>query len=166
MAQADLYAQMGIAAILPGLTRAVEIMQSEIDSLRAMLATAAQGGRIIKRPGRPPGIHTKQRKKQAHANGSVPVPTVAMNVKGKPIRTDGPASYWAKMTPEERSAEMKRRQKLAAKRSGQPTTTKSSKAARAGWAKLSKKAKADRVAAMNAARLAKRAAAQAEARLQ
>jgi hypothetical protein len=154
--QADLYAQMGIAAILPGLVRAAEVLQVEIDMLKAMLGRAQAGERIVKRPGRPPGIHTKQRKKQAHANGSVPVPTANLNAKGKPFSTGGPASYWAKMTPEERSAEMKRRQTLAGKRAGGTKT----------WNGLSKKAKAERVRAMNAARLAKRAAAKAEARMQ
>lgn len=36
MAQSeDLYAQMGIAAMLPGLTRALEILQGEVDAMRA-----------------------------------------------------------------------------------------------------------------------------------
>ena len=166
--QADLYAQMGIAAILPGLTRAVEILQSEIDGLREMLSKAAGGEPIIPRRGRPAGIPNKPRKKQAHTNGSVPVPTAQLNAKGEPIKTTGAGIYWAALTPAQRSAEMKRRQKVSQGKAASVRKRPDYRVAagKASWAKMSKKAKAARVEAMNAARLAKRVAAKTEARVQ
>lgn len=71
------YEEFGIAAVLPGLVRAAEVLQEEIRELQA---------RLNHRPvGRPKGS----------GKGS------------------GTKSYWAKMTPEERVAEIKRRARVA-----------------------------------------------------
>lgn len=70
------YAEMGLAALIPGMVRMVELMQQQLDAAKAQLA-ALQGRPASKRLGRPPG-------KAAN-------------------------SGWAGMTPEQRSAEMKRR---------------------------------------------------------
>ena len=170
----DVYAQFGITAILPGLVRAVELLQSEIDQMRVMLANAQAGQPIVKRRGRPPGGSKK------HAtNGSVPLETRAIRVvKATPppptkrATRSTSATYWDNLTPAERSAEMKRRQAVSAGRAKSKSkrapkdNSNAVKAARTGWAKLSKKEKAARIAAMNAARLSKRKAAGVEATIQ
>jgi len=47
------YAQMGMAAMLPGMVHMLELMQAEVDNMRAQLA-AMQNGAIRRRgPGRP-----------------------------------------------------------------------------------------------------------------
>ena len=86
---------MGLAAMLPGMVRAHELLGQQIAAMQAQLAGLQNGG------GRKPGPQTEQaRAKIAEAR----------------------RGYWAKMTPEERSAEMKRRGGIAKKRAeGKPT---------------------------------------------
>lgn len=94
------YEAMGRAALLPGIQYAVEQMQRMLDDMREALA-GLQNGHAPKRVGRPRKSETdlfELRKKNASAN---------------------PRGYWAKMTPEERSAEMARRMALGRKRKGE-----------------------------------------------
>jgi hypothetical protein len=72
------YEAWGMTAILPGMVRAVETLQAEIDQIRESLAALQTGA------------EPAQRKK--------------------------PHAYWDSLTPEERSAEMKRRFALSRKR--------------------------------------------------
>jgi hypothetical protein len=72
----DMYTQMGMAALLPGMQYALEQMHKLVEDFREQLA----------------GLQ----------NGSGKTTT---NKVGKKIAT----GYWDKMTPEQRSAEMKRR---------------------------------------------------------
>ena len=86
------YIQMGIAALLPGMQYLIDKMQAQIDDFRQELARLQ--GTQPKKLGRPP----KERPQNVES----------------PARSRGSASYWAKMTPKERSAEMRRRQQVAA----------------------------------------------------
>jgi hypothetical protein len=74
------FAHMGMAAYLPGMQYMIELMQRELDGLRAQVALfqAAEAG----------GISRNSRRKSGKGQRSGP---------------------WANMTAEERSAEMKRR---------------------------------------------------------
>jgi hypothetical protein len=86
------YAQMGMAALLPGMQYMIERMQEQLDEMRLHLA-ALQGA---------PALAAK-----AETRGS----------------------SWKSLTPEERSAEMKRRRAVAGSRKG----------AAKRWAKMTKK---------------------------
>ena len=88
------YEIMGIAAMIPGFQAAVDILQSQLDEMREKLG-ALQNGNAPKKPGRP-------RKEQP------PVETGELNARGKPLKS----GYWATLTPEERSAEMRRRREV------------------------------------------------------
>src|SRR5689334_15436999 len=72
------FATMGMAAMLPGLQYAVELMQKQLDEFRARLAALQNGRARVCKP-----------------------PTAK--------RVNGIVEYWARMTPAERRAEMKRR---------------------------------------------------------
>lgn len=71
---------------------------------------------VERRLGRPPGGGTPRRKPPA--NGSVLIPIAQMTSRGVPIATTSPASYWGKLSAAERSAEMKRRYKVAEQKKG------------------------------------------------
>lgn len=93
------FESMGRAAMLPGMTYMLELMQAQIDELRAEMnelhTIAPHGGERIG-AGRP--------KKIAAALGE------QISVRsGKPITHP----YWSKLTPEQRSAEMTKRQAAA-----------------------------------------------------
>ena len=89
MTDEDRYAQMGMAALIPGMQFVLDRMQQELDALRAQLASAQNVGLSPKRLGRLPG----KRSKSAWTNTN--------------------------MSAEDRSIEMKRRQAVArAKREG------------------------------------------------
>ena len=77
------YAAMGMAAMLPGLQYALELMQHQLDDFRAELARLQGGEAPRAKIGRPKGSANKAK------------------------------SGWENMTAEERSAEMKRRQAVA-----------------------------------------------------
>jgi hypothetical protein len=50
------YEQMGIAALLPGMTYAIEVMQKQVDEMRAQLTGSINGDDPVKRKvGRPAG---------------------------------------------------------------------------------------------------------------
>jgi hypothetical protein len=89
------YAQFGMAAMLPGMIHAREILDRRIREMQEQLAGLQDG------------------KKQD----------------GRRNNKGGAAAYWAKLTPEERSAEMKRRGM---------THAQASKVANARWAKVRK----------------------------
>lgn len=108
------YAQMGMAALIPGMQYMIDQMQAQLDELRTRLAAMQEGNAASlkplnqKRRGRPPKDEKFERRSKAAA------------------------AVWAKMTPEQRSAEMKRRQaKGAAKQKG-----RSSHGVAAYWAKM------------------------------
>ena len=137
------YAQMGIAALLPGMTHMVELMQGELDRMRAMLA-GMQNGNGAKRPSRGTDEYRAyDREAHRRARARKKSDPGGLNAKDKPIRD----SYWASMTAEERSAEMKRRQAIAAgKKKLHPRdvahpehaawAAKLSKARKKAWARL------------------------------
>jgi hypothetical protein len=83
MAEMKDYSVFGIAALLPGMQHMVDLMQEQLDQFREQLE-AAQTSK--KRIGRPPGSVNK---------------------------AQGPASFWAKMTPEQRRIEGQRRRAVA-----------------------------------------------------
>lgn len=73
------FEQAGIAALIPGYTDTINYLQAKRGELLARLAELQNGGAVKAKPGRPAG------------------------------RKNAPNSYWASMTPGERSAEMLRR---------------------------------------------------------
>ena len=85
----DVYVQMGIAALLPGMVHAVELMQGQINEMKARLAALQDGAaEPARKVGRP-------------RKGTTAGVTVA--------------SGWP-ADPEERKAEMRRRQAVAKKK--------------------------------------------------
>lgn len=110
--QLNRYASMGMAAMLPGMQYAVELMQRNLDDMRAQLAAMQNGdgdrelAGMFAKPKRltPEGaaaISAAQKARWAEDGRSAPLTRerVASYQRG----------YWASMTPEERAAEMKRR---------------------------------------------------------
>jgi len=85
------FTQMGIAAMLPGMRHMVTLMQRQIAELESLLESA-QNGTMPKR-GRPP----KTQNPEEFAK-----------------RSSGNSDYWAKLTPAERSKEIRRRQEVSA----------------------------------------------------
>lgn len=85
----SIYEQMGRAALVPGMQHMIELMQAQLDEFRRALGQLQEP--VRRGPGRPKVDHVDPE-----------------------VRSRGSASYWAKMTPEERSAEMRRRQQVAA----------------------------------------------------
>ena len=92
---------------MPGMQYAVEQMQKMLDDMREALA-GLQNGHAPQRRGRP--------RKDASE--------VAQQINA--YRTEGPRGYWAKMTPDQRSAEMRRRLEVGKKRKAE-TEKKSAK---------------------------------------
>ena len=85
------YEQMGIAAMIPGMQHMIDLMQRELDAMRAQLAQAQNGGSALDavrkyKRGMPLWVEEEFARKSKATGG-----------------------WWAKLTPEERSAEMKRR---------------------------------------------------------
>jgi hypothetical protein len=97
------YAQMGMAAMLPGMVRMVELMQAQVDELRAQLGQMQPPG---KKRGRPSLADLEQR---AAALNGTPSPRAA--------------SGWP-ADPEARRAEMRRRMQVAAAKNGQALVSK------------------------------------------
>jgi hypothetical protein len=92
------YEQMGMAALIPGMQYLIDKMQAQLDELREQLAAVQNGGAptvTLARRGRPP-------KEVATAEEAAKFKRKSKAVSG----------YWAKMTDEERSVEMKRRRAL------------------------------------------------------
>jgi len=97
------YAQMGMAAMLPGMVRMVELMQTQVDELRAQLG---QMQPPKKKMGRPSKADLEQR--AAADAGQL----------ARSPRANGAASGWP-ADPEARRAEMRRRMQVAAAKNGQ-----------------------------------------------
>lgn len=120
------YAQMGMAALLPGMQHMLELMQAHLDDFKQQLAELQEPGH---RPvGRPPGS----------------------------TRAAGARGAWAGMTAEERNVEMKRRRDVArglAKGKPRRNPVKDSALSlerKQQWAALSPKERKRRLAAMRA----------------
>lgn len=92
------YEQMGMAALLPGMQHVLAILEGHINEMRDQIA-ALQGHPAKRGRGRPPMRHDDEQVAEVMKRGG--------NAQKK---------YWAKMTPEQRSAEMIRRQALWAKK--------------------------------------------------
>lgn len=155
------YAAMGMAAMIPGMQRMIELMQAELDKMRAQLA-AAQGGTAKSRAKQPPRGTDEYRAYDREVHRKLRAArkaTADLNAKGKPIGD----AYWAAMTAEERSAEMRRRQALRkSKRKLHPSNlahpdhaawaANLSKARKAAWAKMTPAQQKAKLAQMAAGR--------------
>lgn len=146
--KANMYAQMGMAALLPGFQYALELMQRQLDEFRATLAALQNGAAPAKRgPGR-------------LRNAPLPVAgSGQLTARGTPLKK----GYWAQFTPEERVAEMRRRREVQmANKAVHPRDPRHpghaewlrtvGKAAKKSWAKLTPAQKRDRLAKMAAGR--------------
>lgn len=129
------YEQMGIAALLPGMTYAIELVQKQLDEMRGQLEVIMSGGGTARKVGRPKGSTSASR------NG------------------------WAGMTPEERSAEMRRRQMVAvgkaeprAKKRGTTKEGKIGSYQKQLWASYTPAQRKKRIAAARAGFMAAKAA--------
>lgn len=74
------YEQMGRACLIPGMQHMIDLMQRELDAMRAQLALAQNGGNALD------AVREAKKKRKSPTGG-----------------------WWANKTPEERSAEMARR---------------------------------------------------------
>jgi hypothetical protein len=83
------YAIMGIAAVIPGFQRAIDLLTGQLDRMRAQLG-ALQSGTAE------PASKFKRSRPKKQAKDATEVQRRA-------------SAYWAEMSPEERSAEMQRR---------------------------------------------------------
>lgn len=91
------YEEAGIATMLAGLVRAREILDKEIEAMQGKLQLAQNGGGALEA--------VREAKQRGPYRPRAPL-TVEREFKRKSRATSG---WWANMTPEERSAEMKRR---------------------------------------------------------
>ena len=96
---------MGIAAMLPGLQLALDVLSAQIEEYRALLRTLqAENGQPVKRKvGRP------RKNPVAQPAQFTLVQAPAKTTRNQAERTAGMKAYWAKMTPNQRRAEMHRR---------------------------------------------------------
>lgn len=120
------YEEAGIATMLAGLVRAREILNQEIESMQGKLKLAQNGGSALDA--------VREHKRGAY-RPRAPL-TVEREFKRKSKATSG---WWANMTPEERSAEMKRRYQSRKDRppTGRPSSADKVSAAQKGyWAKM------------------------------
>lgn len=128
------YQQMGIAAMIPGMQHMIDLMQRELDSMRAQLAQAQNSGSARgfmeerkRGPGRPKLIE-----------GNFEADDAAKEFQRK---SRASSSFWARMSPEERSAEMRRRgarRKDRRQGRGGDHYGKVSAGAKGYWAKMTK----------------------------
>lgn len=133
------FAQMGIAALLPGVQYVIDQMQTLLDSMKEGLS-ALQNGTVQPRPRRQPAVERKPGEKGWNKGGWASLSPAERKLEGRrrlkvgrmkshrksPVKTKtGETSsrtlkaYWAKMSPEERSKEMLRRLALAKANRGQ-----------------------------------------------
>ena len=92
--------QMGRSVLLIGMKRAIALLQAQSETLEAQLSMPAVNGNIPIRPA--------MRRTMALIEKAEIVPDTRRSV--------GSKSYWAKLTPEERSKEMKRRRRVGQRR--------------------------------------------------
>jgi hypothetical protein len=160
----DQFAQMGLAALLPGMRFMVELVTKAFNEKRDLLTELQSRFPQIalgvgKRRGRPPGIPNKPKVE------AVDPVILARKKRG--------ATSWAGMTKEQRSAEMKRRMALAQKRNpstrmGRGPQQNPAATMQSQWAAMSPAKKRARLAALAAgkakkARAERKAARQAKA---
>jgi hypothetical protein len=96
----------GIAAFLPGMRLALDTMEGQFREYRAMLDQLENGDLEVFMPPR----RGRPSKALIEARAMEESSTVGMKAK----QSDGVKGYWAQMTPQERSAEMRRRFQVAA----------------------------------------------------
>jgi hypothetical protein len=139
----ELYAQMGLATLIPGMQRMIELMQGELDKMHAQLA---------------------------RLQGASPRKVLTRGTVGRPRKVSTGATGWPS-DPEERSREMRRRMKVrAAKKATHPRDPNHpghaewkknvSAAAKKRWADMSFKARKERMAKMTEAKRKKGSAAE------
>lgn len=151
-----------MAALLPGMQYMLEQMESTIAQMREQIRQAQEAQRsgvwdaardavaavldtdakVPKRLGRPPGS----------SNGK-PGPKSVTSLRKK-VMAEASRSYWDAMTPEERSAEMKRRFKKRAKNAKAGKVSRKDTQKFNGWLGLTKAERKLRVEAMMAGRAA------------
>ena len=127
----NMLVRMGIAALLPGMRHMLEVLESHVGQYREMLMQL-QNGNIEALEGLMPGLPAPKRRGRppkalpeaataSVVEAEVVEPPDAPRRRGRPPRASSvgltqrgvfPSGPWANMTPEERSAEMTRRQKL------------------------------------------------------
>ena len=142
----DIYTQAGLAAFIPGMQRAIEALQSELDQMRARLAALQNGRAPAGAPhrGRPPGsAHPKSPDK--------------LNVKGRPL---APNSGWPADAAARRREMKRRRQVTQAKRAraaadNATQRARMSAAAKARWAKMTRAERREHLDKMAAGKQAK-----------
>lgn len=126
--------QMGCAGMIPGLQRAIDLVQAEIDRLRLRLEAAQQalaaGGQLALAPAR------RGRPAKALATAREAVNRAA-------------GSSWANLSPAERSVEMKRRMAVAREKRKHDAI---SSGAKGRWARMGKKQRAEWLGKMQAGR--------------
>jgi hypothetical protein len=171
--QDDIYRQAGIAAFLPGFQYAVELMQSQLDQMRAQLnglqnEDAPRRGRP-KNPKVPPrgteAYRAYDRERQRQKRKQPPVASGELNARGTPLKQ----GYWATLTAEQRSVEMKKRQRVAHARKNehlhitdprnpnhQAWLESLSAARKKDWEKLTPAQRKERLAKLAAGRAAKK----------
>ena len=95
------YAKMGVAAMLPGIQFALEYLQARLDEMRAQLVDLQVGAAPKKKnsnwrlsPEGAKAISQAQKRRWAQQKQTI---------------SNARKEYWAKMTPEQRTAEMRRR---------------------------------------------------------
>jgi hypothetical protein len=129
MATTD-YSVFGMAALLPGMQHMLNRMQKELDDFRQGLLAAQNGQAPIKRGrGRP---RKEQSDQAGHTSGN---------------------KAWANLTPEQRSAEMRRRQQVAKANwlaKNQSARKSNSDQQRQYWASLTPALRKKRIAAVMA----------------
>lgn len=95
----DELSRIGLAALLPGMRRMIELMTKAYEEQHEKLARLQDNGTGLTRSGKKLG---RPRTTLAKAD-----------VGGEAIKSKSGGASWANMTKEERSAEMKRRQQVA-----------------------------------------------------
>jgi len=142
----DIYTQAGLAAFIPGMQRAIEALQSELDQMRARLA-ALQAGEApapAKRRGRPP-------------SGPLPKHPNQLNARGKPLAVGSgwPADAAARRREMKRRRQVTQAKRAAADSAEQRTRAKMSAAAKDRWAKMTRAERRERLDKMAAGKQAK-----------
>jgi len=145
----QLFIGSGIAAYLPGMRYLMDQMAKLVGMLEAELAAAQQSQQNPAQPAQGAARRGRPRK----------VITVPETPRRARDRAGASKGYWASMTPEERSAEMTRRMEVhRQKLKHQRRSEAGRRTGKEAWRSLTVKQRKERIANMNVARLAKRAA--------
>jgi hypothetical protein len=97
-----------IEAQLESFAQSLNIPSSQLASRVGALLLGAQGGEIV---GPARGVSKLRREAAAGSSSVEPVEMAGGTRGGAQNRSKGPKGYWAKLTPEQRSEEMRRRYK-------------------------------------------------------